>query len=195
MVKLGFYGFPRLKWSLQYLLRKVRRWGAADFIVLGLFLIALMLGVWSRQQEAKLAVLTSAREARASNEENSRPPVSVSDELSGFVAYLPPYEDIPDILKRLLIAAEDSGITAAAGDYKLERGQGLSIYRMTFPIKGEPSAIQSFMIAALKKHQSLALESVTFHRERTSSSELDARISFLLLARLPVEESSRKEHK
>jgi hypothetical protein len=58
-------------------------------------------------------------------------------------------------------------------------------YRMTLPVKGDAQAIHQFMAAALKAHKTLALDAVQFKRERIESGEIEARIQWVLLTRLP----------
>lgn len=63
---------------------------------------------------------------------------------------------------------------------------GFLRYRMTLPVKGSGPAIQRFMQTALRKQKTLALDSVQFKRARIGSSDIEARIEWLMLTRLPA---------
>jgi len=56
---------------------------------------------------------------------------------------------------------------------------------MTLPVQGDAGAIRRFMLAALLAHKTLALESVQFKRDRAATAEVEARIQWVLLTRLP----------
>jgi hypothetical protein len=107
--------------------------------------------------------------------------------LQAFDAYLPPHDEIPHVLKNLISLATDSGLLLARGEYKAqaEMQGGFLRYGMTLPVKGDPQAIHTFILTALAQNRTLALEGIQFKREQIESPEIEARIQWVLLTRLP----------
>ncbi len=107
--------------------------------------------------------------------------------LAEFDAYLPSHDGIPTALADLFTLAQREGLSIARGEYKAQAdGPGRFMrYRMTLPVQGDAAAIRRFMLAALQAHKTLALESVQFKRERPATAEVEARIQWVLLTRLP----------
>ena len=56
---------------------------------------------------------------------------------------------------------------------------------MTLPIKGESGAINRFVQAALLTEPALVLESIQFKRDRPDAQQIEARLQWALLTRLP----------
>lgn len=107
--------------------------------------------------------------------------------LQAFDAYLPLHDEIPNALKNLISLATDSGLLLARGEYKAqaEMQGGFLRYGMTLPVKGDPQAIHTFILTALARNRTLALEGIQFKREQIESPEIEARIQWVLLTRLP----------
>jgi hypothetical protein len=107
--------------------------------------------------------------------------------LAEFDAYLPAHDDIAVTVGALFSLAQREGLSIARGEYKAQPdGPGRFLrYRMTLPVQGDAGAIRRFMLAALQAHKTLALESVQFKRDRAATAEVEARIQWVLLARLP----------
>ena len=107
--------------------------------------------------------------------------------LQAFDAYLLPHDEIPHVLKNLISLATDSELLLARGEYKAqaEMQGGFLRYGMTLPVKGDPQAIHTFILTALAQNRTLALEGIQFKREQIESPEIEARIQWVLLTRLP----------
>ena len=75
----------------------------------------------------------------------------------------------------------------ARGEYKpvLDSAGSFLRYRMTLPIKGESDAINRFVQAALLAEPALVLESIQFRRDRPDAQQIEARLQWALLTRLP----------
>lgn len=104
-----------------------------------------------------------------------------------FQNHLLPHDEIPDVVQSLLKLAEEEKLWISRGEYRPQidlQGDFLR-YRMTLPVKGDAQAIYRFMRAALRTQKALALESVQFKRERIQSQNIDARIQWVVLTRLP----------
>ncbi len=107
--------------------------------------------------------------------------------LGKFDEFLPSHDQIPDTIKRILLLAEDEHLQLARGEYQPqvdERG-GYLRYRMSLPVKGDTKAIYRFMQRLLLSQPALALENVSFKRERIDSSEIEARLQCVLFVRYP----------
>jgi hypothetical protein len=107
--------------------------------------------------------------------------------MAAFEQHLLPHEQIPDVIQALLDLADTEHLAISRGEYKSfvdVEGQFLR-YRVTMPVKGNSQAIYRFIKEALHTQGSLALESVQFKRERIQASEMDVRIQWVILARLP----------
>ena len=90
-------------------------------------------------------------------------------------------------MKNLISLATDSGLLLARGEYKAqaEMQGGFLRYGMTLPVKGDPQAIHTFILTALAQNRTLALEGIQFKREQIESPEIEARLQWVLLTRLP----------
>lgn len=110
-----------------------------------------------------------------------------------FDRYLLSHEDIPVVIQDLLQLAEENGLSILKGEYRpqVDTAGGFLRYKMLLPVKGPVVAVHHFIQATLRKHKTLAMESVQFKRERIDSPEIEARIQWDLLVRLPTSEMTR----
>lgn len=193
----------RVAWELGRAGRAVvRRIGWAGLTLAGGVLVAVLAG-WVRQGQAER--LAHARQQLLIQQAQPvlRPLAlagsAVQDGTDGtdgtggrarlaeFDAYLPRHDDIPATLAALFNLAQREGLSIARGEYKAQAdGPGRFLrYRMSLPVQGDAAAIRRFMLAALQRHKTLALESVQFKREQPATAEVEARIQWVLLTRLP----------
>ena len=107
--------------------------------------------------------------------------------LQAFDDLLLAHDDIPDAVQEILDLAERQGLVIARGEYKpvLDSAGSFLRYRMTLPIKGESGAINRFVQAALLAEPALVLESIQFRRDRPDAQQIEARLQWALLTRLP----------
>jgi hypothetical protein len=108
--------------------------------------------------------------------------------LDRFDAQLTPHADIPLVVQDLLEMGAAEGLSMLRGTYvpQYDAAGGFLRYSMSLPVRGMGAAIQRFLQAALFRHPSLALDSVHFSRDRSSSSEVEARIVLVLVVRPPA---------
>jgi hypothetical protein len=139
--------------------------------------------------QAQWAAKVSSRASTPTNnmERKALPGSEGREKLKSFEQNLLPHAKIPVVVQALLRLAEDDGLSIRRGDYRLQAdaGGGFVRYQMTLPVKGTAPAIHHFIQAALLDHSALALESVQFKRERIESSEIEARLQWVLLTALP----------
>lgn len=95
---------------------------------------------------------------------------------------LPRHADINAQLDKLFEAATENNVELERADYKLVTDPValLDRYQMTIPVKGTAIDIQCFILEAMNASRALALEGVSFRRERTDVLQIEAQISFVL---------------
>jgi hypothetical protein len=169
----------------------MRRFGAAGVAGVAGIIVALCAAAWEHVQLKQLQDL-QARSVLLQSQGSVLPATAARDDdrtrLAAFDAYLSAHDDIPTVLQDLLQTAEAQGLLMAHGDYRAQADDvGRFVrYRMTMPVKGNIAAVRRFMQLGLQQHKSLALESVQISRERIESSEVQARIQWSVLVRLPA---------
>ena len=168
----------------QYLLRKHGVWyltGVASLViaVLGLF-FGLMPELRKYDQTKAEVLLThsklSENKISATDQDLSQ---TVEDE---FYKTLPQYPELADKLTMMFEVAAKNEILADQVDYKLEKfDKGHFIrYHITLPVNGEYPKIRKFINQLMQKTPSLSLDQVTFGRETTEDSFVDANLDFSL---------------
>jgi len=183
-----------LAWELRRAARAFMRHGGRFGVVL---VLAALLGVGAvtvRQRQSDAAQQVQARLAERLVQRASAPvPLSAGGALDGrarlkaFDDYLPLHDDIPTVVQDLLNQAEDQHLVLARGDYRAQPDLqgGFMRYRMSLPVKGDAPAVLKLMQSALQSHRTLALESVQFKRARIESADVEVRLQWVLLTRLP----------
>lgn len=182
-----------LAWELRRLVRAFwRRFGAAGIAALAFLGIAGIATWIDRNADAERDALQRDLAAHRTGQPLARPVVQASGDeararLAEFDRYLPSHDDIPQAVGDLLTLAEREGLLAEKGEYRAqaETQGGFLRYRMTLPVKGDAAAVRRFVLAALERQKTLALESVQFKREQAGDAQIEARIQWLLFARLP----------
>lgn len=103
-----------------------------------------------------------------------------AERLLAFYAGLPQEGRVPAQLDRLYRAAEKKGLVLDVGEYVWKSGpqDRLGVYRATFPVQGTFDQIVAFVQVVLENEANVALESVSFKRERIDSTRVEARIVF-----------------
>jgi hypothetical protein len=108
--------------------------------------------------------------------------------LRAFYDALPPATRIPRTVSELILLANDKHVALRSAEYRAQAedaGRYLR-YRISLPVVGDAQAIQGFLLAALSEYRTLALESVTFKRDRVEAREIEARIQFALITEIPT---------
>lgn len=182
----------RWAWELRRLGHAfLRRAGWAGVGLVVATIVALCAAGWERSQLKALQELRARAIARPAQAPALPLRVHPDDDrlrLAAFDDHVAAHEDIPSVLQDLLQSAEAQGLTIARGDYRAQVDDvGRFVrYRMTLPVKGDSAAVRRFIAAGLQQNKSLALESIQIGRERIESREVQARIQWSLLARLPT---------
>jgi hypothetical protein len=123
--------------------------------------------------------------------------LSAVQEIERFQAYLLPNEDVSEVLRLIIGLANREGLQLVRGEYKVvsdARG-GFVRYKMTLPVQGGASKVEQFILNALAEHKTLALDSVQFKRERIDTSDVEARVEWVLMTRQPIKGAVAMEPK
>jgi len=109
------------------------------------------------------------------------------DRLHAFEKTLLPHEDIPVLVQEVLQQAESLGLSVERGEYRpqIDSAGNFLRYGMSLPMKGDAAAINRFIQIALRTHKALILESIRFKRELIGAKDIEARVQWVVLARLP----------
>ena len=180
----------RINWGARRTGRVLlRRLGMAGLLAL-LFAALTLVAWWSARQSELALLLLSERRAELVARPAPKALPMVDDDASriaDFHRYLVAAEDIPAVVQDMIGLAQQQGLRLHRGDYRVQVDAqgGFLRYRMILPVKGSAKAIHGFMLAALGANKTLALESVQFKREQIASDQIEARIQWTLLARLP----------
>jgi DNA primase len=182
----------RLIWdarqNLAALSRSLDVWSG---LMLGALCLVVSMAVVLEQQQRQ----AESWEARYRTAQRVKPqvrsPVETPDDgrqrLHKFEQLLLPHPDIPQAVQDMLGAAEDAGLSIRAAEYRVQtedRG-GFMRYRINLPVQGTAEAVNRYIYAALLHQKNLALENVQLKRDNLDSPNLEARIQWVLLTRLP----------
>lgn len=187
----------RIFWEIKYWQRNIQRympWPMIAGIVALALAIGLTLSGWRDLQRNTLLEQQLVAWSVQQPSHNARPTGSDDERLAMFYALLPAASSIPSIIETLITQAAAEELILQAGEYRAEQhaAGGFMEYRIALPVRGDAAALQTFLLKALRTQRVLALESVTFKRERIESRQVDARIRLVLFTK-PVEETSRKQ--
>jgi hypothetical protein len=184
------FQLDQLWWNFKLALRNFgRRFGWGGWVILASLLIAVM--AWNvEQRQAKVLI-------QAKNKLSQQRPLAVAvansiqsngvEHIQAFDAFLLSHDEIPSAVQELLRLAGEQKLVALKGEYRptIEPQGEFMRYRMSIPVKGEAQAIRRFMQAALLEQKALALESIQFKRDRIDSTQIEAKISWVLFTQLP----------
>lgn len=121
--------------------------------------------------------------ARSKNAMQSRT-YSLGDrqkELGLFFDSLPTEQDVTDILASIYSVAEASGVELKQAEYSLnDRDRPRVEYGMVFPVEGEYAKIRFLVSRVLADHPAVALDQISFQRDRIDNPTLKAEIRLTL---------------
>lgn len=193
MEGMGLQALPqRAAWAFLRHARAARqRFGWFGGLICACVLVAIVAIVLRHHQLAQVREMTvSAQQpvqAVVAAPEIDASAMALKTGLAQFEANLVDYEDSSFVLQDLLDQAKALGLSLPRGEYQssIDQAGGFLRYRMTLPAKGQGDALPKFIVGALQAHPSLALEGVQFKRVSGVSQDIDARLQFVLMTRLP----------
>jgi len=178
----------RAQWDVLRLMRALQLrvgWGVVAGVAAVVTSVAL--AIWSLQMQANIQAMSTRIELERRTMKPRQAPPSSAQRLDAFYSALPAAHEIPATISQLIALAENQRLLLLSAEYRATPdvpGRYLR-YRIVLPVSGDASAVQEFMLAALREHRALALESVTFKRERIEARNVEARIQFALITRTP----------
>lgn len=179
----------RVQWETLRLVRMLQLRVGWGVLAGGAAIIAsLLLAIWSFQMQGNIREVGARIDLERSTAKPRQAPTSSAQRLDAFYSALPAADEIPATISRLIDLAEKQRLLLLSAEYRATTdvpGRYLR-YRIVLPVSGDAGAVQEFMLAALREHRALALESVTFKRERIEARNVEARIQFALITRTPA---------
>jgi hypothetical protein len=179
----------RATWECTRLARIVsRRFGLLGWFAMACMAVAVLAAVQGHRARSQLD--SARRQLAELNSTTVRPAQSrmqAPTHLTAFEEILLAHDDIPATVQDILELAQAQHLSITRGDYRpqIDTKGSFMRYRMTLPVKGDAQAIHRFVLAALRAHRALAFESAQFKRERIESSDVEARIQWVVMTRLP----------
>jgi Tfp pilus assembly protein PilO len=175
----------RWRWLLRYRWRHLSPMGVVGLGVLAAALVMLLSAV----VPAGARLQTAERESGSLRQRLERAGQSLTDarsspeeRLASFYGSFPKIEGVPDWLQKLYQAASAEGLTLEEGDYRLvtEKESRLARYVISVPVKGSYLQVRKFVGVALRDMPFLALETVSFGKQKIGEAQVDAKINFTL---------------
>jgi len=104
------------------------------------------------------------------------------ERLASFYRSFPKIDGVPDWLQKLFQTANSNGLVLEEGDYRLvtEKESRLARYVISLPVKGSYPQVRKFVGEALRDMPFLALETVSFGKQKIGEMQVDAKITFIL---------------
>jgi hypothetical protein len=112
-------------------------------------------------------------------------PVSTADQLAGFESGFAPPQGLSQSYSRLWNLARQHGLQLRQADFKLAdtAQDALSRYAIVLPLTAEYAPLRAFVADALRDNPALALEEMSVRRTDARSTQLEARLRFVLFVR------------
>lgn len=172
------------RWQVMRVAHRVlRRQGTGPVLVAVAAILPLLTGLalftLMRDAHAARAELVEARRAPP---ESRIAPLDESEMLARFYAELPAADTLPGIIEDLIRLGGEQHVTLSVGEYRVQSDLSKAAsYRIRFPVAGDAAAIQRFVLEALNRYPTLALEALSMRREHIGNTRVEANIQFNLL--------------
>jgi len=104
------------------------------------------------------------------------------EQLTDFYGSFPPMQAAPELLRKIYRAAERRGLVLSQGEYKAvrERTGMLTRYQVVLPVKGPYLPVREFLTSVMREIPFIALDNVSFQRERIGEGAVEAKIHLTL---------------
>lgn len=176
----------RTRWEIVRLTgRVVRSYGWGSIAAIAIVIAALGMQLCALQVSSQAEKLRSTLSNKLRSSHNQPRPIELNDvqRVAALEALLPASERIPEIVQQLIALAGRENLVLGSGEYRVQNQRaGTLSYHIRFPIIGNAAAIQQFVVGAMNEHRTLALESLSMHRENVAAADVEANVQFVLLA-------------
>ncbi len=128
----------------------------------------------------KIAALQQQESNKSSLPANSA--LGREEQLRLFYSNFGGAEQLPETLKRIYQAGQKQGLALETGEYmRLQTGtERLARFRVSFPLKGSFTQVLGMMDTVLQENNTVALENVTFKRDKVDDQAVEAKVTFLV---------------
>lgn len=172
----------RISWQLRYWISQLSREGRLGLSLLGISLVIYLLVFIPGQSQVtqfqnEIASLTSASSARV---KLALP--TTTDQLTAFYRNFPPQRSAPDWLDKIYHAARHENLALNEGKYRAKHQHNGSLirYKISLPVTGSYRQIQHFLATVMEGIPSVALDGVTFERNKIGDTNVNAKIKLSL---------------
>lgn len=175
-----------VRWQISRIVsRELRTRGTGPLLVILAAVMTLMAGLswWSLARDAADARTALAAARSAPPESRASEPVDETETLARYYADLPVPDALPGIIEDLIRIGGTQRVSLSVGEYRVQSDNltRAASYRIRFPVTGDAAAIQRFVLEALNRYPTLALEALSMRRESIGSARVEANIQFNLL--------------
>lgn len=175
----------RLRWTLNHWLRRLGHPGMAGIGMLVLCPVLYFSAVRPAQERLDAVQQRSASVGERIKRAAAAPAfeqLTPAEQLASFYRIFPNQKSSPRWIEKLVVLAQDKGLSLDQGEYKVARSNDgkLMQLRMTFPVKGEYAQIRKFLSALPDEIPVFSLENVQFERQKISDSLVEAKIRLVL---------------
>ena len=141
-------------------------------------------------QKHEAALLDDALRHRQSKSDaaHSKPaPHVLASDMATFYKTLPRTTDASRMLRHMHEIADEAGTWIDQAEYRPVRDNDakLVLYQITLPAKGTYPELRQFLARAIRDLPGLAVEGVSFQRQRVGEAELEAQIKLTLFMSVP----------
>lgn len=107
---------------------------------------------------------------------------AAGDQYDEFYRRLPPRRSLPDMLGKIYRAADGNSVELAHGDYKFTPATlaHLAGLQVSLPVNGSYAQVKKFVVRVLNEIPTASLDELSFKRESTTATTLEARIRLTL---------------
>lgn len=175
----------RIRWMLRDLLQNLG-WPGMAAIALVFCALSLHFSAIAPNQ----AALAEMRALLAENRQTAGRPkpmkvetrLSPTVQLANFYAFFPDADSTPLWLGKIYRAANKEGLVLERGEYRLvaDKNSRLKRYQIRLPARGGYLQVRRFINRALEDVPSLAVDTLSFQRQRIGDTVVDADIGMTL---------------
>jgi hypothetical protein len=174
-----------LQRQLGYYTQRLGTWGllGAALLLAAVLTWAVLVRAGEREIAAnarKIVALKQQESTKSSLPANSA--LGREEQLRVFYSNFGAAEKLPDTLKRIYQAGQKQGLILETGEYmRLQTGaERLARFRVTLPLKGSFKQVLGMMDTVLQENNTVALENVTFKRDKVDDEAVEAKVTFLV---------------
>lgn len=114
------------------------------------------------------------------------------DGLDTFYQFFRGGKSSADWLQRIYALARKEGLQLRQGTYRYDRGERLSRYEVTLPVRGSYAQIRRFTADVLNEVPVASLDGIGFERKRADDPQVEAQVKFTLFLDSSADAAGRR---